>query len=65
MFWHFFEHLKATINGNKKQDKSSRPLDKMIKANICHVAKKTRKHKCRKQDEAKKIKYGISITTKK
>lgn len=27
-------------------------------------SKETRKHKCRKQDEAKKIKYGISITTK-
>lgn len=37
----------------------------MIKDNISHVAKKTRKHKYRKQDEAKKIKYIISIITKK
>lgn len=37
----------------------------MTKDNISHVAKKTRKHKYRKQDDAKKIKYIISIITKK
>lgn len=65
MFWHFFEHLKATINGNKKQDKSSRPLDKMIKANICHAMKKQGSINAENRMRNKDKVYGISITTKK